>query len=641
MQYRPEIDGLRAVAVISVVLFHAKFPLFRGGFLGVDVFFVISGYLIASNIMSEGGQFSLARFYERRARRILPALLTVLLASSVAALYLLPPAPIVDFSKSLLSTLLFVANLYFWRRDDYFAEPSELTPLLHTWSLAVEEQFYVVFPLVLIALRGKTRLTFITILCAGIGSLLWAWTRHTNAPSDVFYLAQFRAWQLLAGAAIGWLELNHGRKSHGLGVVTGLLLIFAAIAIDRNSPALIGAIIATAGAAAIIYFGGPNFPSYVLGAAPLKWVGLISYSLYLWHQPIFVFARSYSIDALSSSTYIVLILLSAVLAWLSLRYIETPFRRKVPSRTFILTTGAAAGVAATFGAVAIASLGLPSRYTVEQLAILNASPRRGVAVRDGRPCRRPVSEACIIGDEKETPTFAILGDSHAEALTNAVSTELEKRNLSAVVLTTPACPLLLDAVEIGAPPRCAKHTQDALTEIRKRNIRNVIINERSAAYFLGPFDNGEGGVENEHITTFSTTAPYRTDGERLANVYASQADFIKTLLSQGMTVYYVFPIPEAGWHIPRSMAKAIASGRLPLTTNEARYFERNSKTLQLADQFKANGHFIPIYPAGLFCEGGRCKTHIGSRILYTDTDHLSETGAKIVAEAIASEIKGD
>lgn len=237
------------------------------GLPGCGHSFVISSYLITSNILSDGNACSLLKFYEKRARRILPALFIVLFGSALAAYWLLSPAPLVDFSKSLIATLAFVANIYFWQREDYFAEPSELTPLLHTWSLAVEEQFYVFFPLALIVLRGRPRTTFVLIIAAGLGSLLWASTKYAIAPSDVFYLAQFRAWQLLAGTAIAWLELQHGQKQHGFYVTAGLILIIAAMIIsDKSTPALFRSIIATAGATLIIYFSSKNLPSQLLSA---------------------------------------------------------------------------------------------------------------------------------------------------------------------------------------------------------------------------------------------------------------------------------------------------------------------------------------------------------------------------------------
>lgn len=640
MNYRPEIDGLRALAVIPVILFHAKIAGFYGGFLGVDVFFTISGYLISLNILQQGADFRLLRFYEKRARRILPALLVVLLATLPAAYWLLPPAPLLDFSKSIIATLFFVANIYFWQREDYFAEPAELTPLLHTWSLAVEEQFYLLFPFTLIVLRRRPRVLLALIFGAGLISLVWALVKHASAPSDVFYMAQFRAWQLLAGAAVAWLEIHGGRRQHWAGVVIGIVLIFAAFAIsDRTTPAVLGSFVATVGTTLVIYYGGDNLPSRLIRAPPLRWIGLISYSLYLWHQPLFGFARFYFLNALTLWSYALLMMVSVAMAWLSYIYIEGPARLTITRTRFTTSVAAVTGLLIVVGISAIAAAGFPFRYSAEQLAILTANPVRGIAFRDGRSCRREIADACTIGDASRSPTFAILGDSHAEALTNALSEKLDARSLSAIVLTVPACPLLLDGVEIGAPTRCAAYTHAVLVEIERRGIRNVIINERSAAYFRGAFDNGEGGVENEHITMFATAKAYSSDAERLNNLYTSQANFIRVLLDRGLTIYYVFPIPEAGWHVPRTLVRAITSGNLPLTTDEVKYRERNGETLRLAEAFKANDRFLPISTANLFCSQTRCKTHIGTQILYTDTDHLSEAGAKIVANAISQHFR--
>jgi len=300
MQYRPEIDGLRALAVIPVVLFHAGIAGFSGGFVGVDIFFVISGYLITSIILNEQQKdsFTLAGFYERRARRILPALMLVVLLSAVAAWYLLLPAELVDFGESLASVGVFASNILFWTQSDYFATTSEFIPLLHTWSLAVEEQFYLIFPVFMIFTLAWTKTKRLSVLTlVAILSLIfceWAWR---NAPEANFFLAPSRVWELMAGVLCAfYLQQARDPKLliRQLASVAGLLMLVYSIAfLDKSIPfPSLFALIPVVGTVLIILFTDKNtLVGKILSLPFIVGVGLISYSAYLWHQPLFVFAR--------------------------------------------------------------------------------------------------------------------------------------------------------------------------------------------------------------------------------------------------------------------------------------------------------------------------------------------------------------
>ena len=339
MKYRPEIDGLRAFAIIPVILYHAGFQLFGGGYVGVDVFFVISGYLITSIIVAEleKGPFSLVHFYERRARRILPALFATLFISLPFAWYWLLPDAMVSFSESLIAVSIFVSNIYFWQTSGYFEAAAELKPLIHTWSLAVEEQYYVLFPLFLILSwkLGKRWIVGLLIIVFVV-SLACAQWLSIKRPSFAFFLLPTRGWELLIGAFVAFYYSNHNIKKHNhrieqLGSLLGLSLItYAVFAYSNQTPfPSVYTLVPTLGAALIIIFArSGTLVGKLLSSKPFVGIGLISYGAYLWHQPMFAFARQRVLGQPSMHLILGLAVLSFAFAYMSWKYIERPFRNK-------------------------------------------------------------------------------------------------------------------------------------------------------------------------------------------------------------------------------------------------------------------------------------------------------------------------
>ena len=335
MKYRAEIDGLRAIAVVPVILFHAGASVFSGGYVGVDVFFVISGFLITTILISDlrEEKFSLAHFYERRARRILPALSFVILACIPFAYTLLDPPALRQFMQSIVATSTFLANVFFWLKTDYFDISAENNPLLHTWSLAVEEQFYVIFPIVLLLIyRIKPRLVPAVIGIFLILSLGYAQFYSFTDPKAAFYLLPTRAWELCFGALAAFVpqalvvRLSSERRNAltilGLSLILGSIFLF-----DKFTPTpSVWTAIPVFGATLVILFSGPkDYASYFLTAKPVVFIGIISYSAYLIHQPVFAFYRIGWGD-ISGAWFYLLIALVFGLAHLSWKFIETPFR---------------------------------------------------------------------------------------------------------------------------------------------------------------------------------------------------------------------------------------------------------------------------------------------------------------------------
>jgi len=309
LKYRPEIDGLRAIAVLSVVFYHAEFSVreqnpFQGGFIGVDIFFVISGFLITSIILKQvhAGNYSFRNFYERRARRILPALFLVMLVSIPFAWKLMLPQALMEYAGSIISSLFFGSNIWFWQESSYWAGASATKPFLHTWSLSIEEQFYVIFPFVVLFAWKFSQKYLLGILAVGfLISLQLADHGSITSPDATFYLLHTRAWELLAGAILAKVAIDHGRLSHPLLDATmpavGLFLIGNAIFFfnsDMGHPSFI-TLLPIVGTMLVIWFAkSGELVTDILSSKAFVWVGLISYSLYLWHFPIFAFAQIYN-----------------------------------------------------------------------------------------------------------------------------------------------------------------------------------------------------------------------------------------------------------------------------------------------------------------------------------------------------------
>ena len=427
LAYRREIDGLRTVAVLPVILFHAGFSIFSGGYVGVDVFFVISGFLITTIIVKERSddRFSILRFYERRARRILPALFVVIAVCLPLAIITMLPSQLRDFGRSIVAVSLFVSNVLFWREGGYFSAASEEKPLLHTWSLAVEEQYYLFVPLVIMALwrLGRLRLGIALALAAAVslGLAEWGWR---NQPTANFFLLPTRAWELLSGSLLAlWL----GRRAQpsglaaqagglvGLAMIAGPIFLFSG---GTPFPSL-WTVLPVAGTVLIILCASPStWVGRLLGWKPLVGIGLVSYSAYLWHQPLFAFARIRSLDEPPQWLMAGLAVLALLLAWGTWRFVERPFRDQALVSRRRIFTAALVGSLALIGAGAFFDLtgGLPGRIAPEHRAWAAATSSELKGYVEGR-YRREVEDRPLPGDR---PGLAIVGDSFSQDVYNMI-----------------------------------------------------------------------------------------------------------------------------------------------------------------------------------------------------------------------------
>lgn len=422
IKYRPEIDGLRSFAVLPVLVYHMHIGLLSGGFVGVDIFFVISGYLITSILIKEidGGIFSILGFYERRARRILPALLFMILVCAPFSYILMLPYQIIDFSESVIAAILFFSNFHFMMEGGYFAGPSAFKPLLHTWSLSVEEQFYIVFPIFLAFFWRFNIKTILIIMAATfLFSVVGAEIGAGFSSTMNFFFTPSRAFELLAGCFVAFAlrrgPLKRSALSEGLALLgAGAIIISYAILGHWGNVPGFGALLPTLGATLVILFAQRGtLVARFLSLRPIVFIGLISYSLYLWHWPIFVFARLAMGETPSPLVATGLAALSFAAATLSWRYIERPFRDPHRFGRGAIFRGSLIG-AAGLGALAVVGLterGFVNRYPPQdrQLAAMKPSEIGDIYTR--RAFKQ--FEGAEFDEDPHTPNVLVIGDSYA------------------------------------------------------------------------------------------------------------------------------------------------------------------------------------------------------------------------------------
>lgn len=492
MKYRPDIDGLRAVAILPVLLFHAGVAGFSGGFVGVDVFFVISGYVIALSLLEdlETGKFSIWRFYAKRIRRIFPALFVTVAVTCLVAYLLFIPSFLLDFSKSLLAASVFLSNMYFWKASGYFAADAIFRPLLHTWSLSVEEQYYLFMPVatfIIYRYLGKRWLTILLPVIL-ISFVLSVYATET-APTANFFVLPTRAWELLIGAALALGSLPAVRSrllAEGIGILGLALIAYAVFAFDEaiSFPGL-NALYPCLGSALLIYVGKSPVQPFVtrlLSQRALVGIGLISFSLYLVHWPIVSFLRYQSLDNPTPMQVVSIIVASFALAYLSWRFIEQPFRKPNPAITqprLLAGGGAAIALFAVAGAVGVAADGFPGRTRdfVEQKIAGHDQWNQGTCFLSDNPDYRKWNAAACTLTAADGPEVLLWGDSFAAHYVPGIVENAERFPVRILQYTAAGCPPIVSYYSY-ARPRCADFNANALNIIKERNIRTVILTAR-------------------------------------------------------------------------------------------------------------------------------------------------------------------
>lgn len=660
--YRREIDGLRALAVVPVILFHAGFEAFSGGFVGVDVFFVISGYLITSIILTQkaAGTFSLLDFYERRARRILPALFLVMAVCIPFAWLWLMPSDMKDFSQSLVAVSVFASNILFWRESGYFDSAAELKPLLHTWSLAVEEQYYVLFPLFLLVMwHFAKRWTVATLaVIAALSFALAQWGAY-NKPAATFFLLPTRGWEIAIGALIAFYfarypKLQLQRPAQEIGSLIGLsLILYAVFAYSKETPFPSAyALAPTLGTALIILCTtSSTLVGRILTTKAFVGIGLISYSAYLWHQPMFAFARQIALTEPSAALYSSLVFLSLFMAALSWRFVEKPFRSPTEfDRKYILLSASAA----TIFFVGVGSYGHFTSKDNLSLAWLDGDTPKKYAgiVRNGVECsaRNPL-ETCAIGNSNAPLKIVIAGDSHARALTEVAEYMSRQGQFEFFDLSAGGCPFMLgmDAYINGVISKsCDSHYQQKRIDFLATIPPAVILlHSRFPLYLNGRgFDNTIGGVEHR-VHYVMARANHTTLNERYEQQKDALEKTIAELLKLNHEVIIISGVPTNGWD-PIMRLKRLEKLGLA-ATHEAREnlmripLSAVKKELDLSGQmmYEISRRYPRVKivdPKTIICDSAYCSSISENKILYADRDHLSFEGAIKVFDRVSSEL---
>lgn len=611
MRYRNDIDGLRSIAVLPILLFHAGLPQMPGGFIGVDIFFAISGFLITSIILREvtEGRFSIAIFYRRRIARIFPALFVMLAVTLVTAVLWMLPKELSSLARSTVAATIFGANIFFWRTSDYFDSAAESKPLLHTWSLGVEEQFYLFFPIIfLLVLRFAPRYLKTVIIALTAGSLLLCAMMTFKLPNAAFYLLPTRAWELGLGAmvATGCFPRLPSERSRGLTALAGMIMIVTglfAIKPDSLFPVPWG-ILPCLGAAMLIAYGENSAIGRMLSLQPLRWIGHISYSLYLWHWPIITFYRlntGFELDLLET---LLLIAASIMAASLSYYLIEQPALSRLRShgRTWpVLVGGGGAMAAVVAGCLFITKYGKDfdmhdaAVVHVESFADYRNRPEYKEQFRRG-PCFRGVGDQfrpdiCLKGDPHK-PNMVVVGDSHAAQYWRALELRYPNRNV-------------LQATASGCRPTLHAHGEERCTQVVNQ-VFNVMV--------------PAGQIKSIVIA-----------GRWEAKDVPLLVETVRYLRKKSITVVLIGPTLEYKAELPAMLARAMIQGQ-PDSVASLRHEAVGVLDKKMATIFgKEDVTYVSVYD--LECPNGLCRLFAPDKgPMQFDYGHLTLSATRWLVE---------
>lgn len=632
--YRADIDGLRAIAVGLVVVFHFQLiPISGAGFMGVDIFFVISGFLITRIIISglEAGNFKLSRFYMARIKRLYPALLTVLALYLVAGWILFLPDQFRELSLETVLSQLYVVNFYFWREVNYFGLQAKTVPLLHMWSLAVEEQFYIFYPLVLMALarvRWSTLFWVLAVLVVG-SFCVGLWATYAT-PGAAFYLLPARAWELGVGGLLAvWLN-QRPQISAGLAHIAGLVgIVSLGLALALYTPLTLFpgwfALLPVTCAAAFILAGSRPVPvasTAWLGAAPMVWIGRISYPLYLVHWPVIIVMNE-TLQDVTWGWRMGGLVLSVLISWAILTLVETPMRKGrvfATPRQILGVIGGGSAALTAFSVVVVIWDGLPGRFDPAALRYL-AYAESDPAAPNLSACEWPARAPCPLGRTTGPPEIAVIGDSHAWAIAGAADLWLDKAGHSGQLLYASGCMPVLGT----GRPDCSAFVDATIERIvQTPSVKTVMLVSIWRQYDLaaglainGTYLRGEA-MQEAFVTALVTT--------------------IDTLQAAGKKVVLVEPLYAARHRVPQTMARNITFDLdwpldTALATHRAEFAHLEPV---LARAAAAGAYRVSLIEA--LCASGTCPALIDDVPVFADTNHLHFSMSPYMAAVLAQTV---
>lgn len=648
INYRPEIDGLRAIAVFSVITYHTRDTFLPGGFLGVDIFFVISGYLITSLILKElklTNKFSFSNFYERRVRRIIPALLGMIILSTFISYITLLPDSFVDFSKSLISSIFSVSNFYFlYTGNLYGAESSLLKPLLHTWSLSVEEQFYILLPVTVFVIYKFFRKHLLTLIFSGILiSLIFSQYISSAHSGFNFYLLPSRGFELLLGSLLAKLELDNGRMNRNSSLILnkilpiiGLSLIFYSLIFFNDKMLLPSfySLVPIIGTMLVIWFSHKGeLVTQILSNRSIVFFGLISYSLYLFHFPVFAFARY--LNLLDNNLFI-LIFFVILISSLSYYFIERPFRNKK--------------------IISFRKLSISLIITIMGLIFFNSY----VIYKDGIKERFPkifhnlkTKEKINFNKQGIKGNVVLIGDSHSDAIAYHLNEKLIKENFNLSRFIT-----RLYVKNLNQYNYLTNQINESFINgnlkieeyINKENNLIIVLHQRWTLSILSTYFNNEEGIteyDNESENLFDIIKPTSeniNEQQRIILVRKSIVSSINSILEKNHKVILVYPVPENAFDVPRLIHSKLNKTNINvpiLSTSYDVYKKRNKFIFETLDSIQ-NDNIYRVYPHKHFCDNqikNRCVSNSKDKIYYFNDDHLSLQGSTFVVRDIVDIIK--
>ena len=675
MTYRKDIDCLRGISVLAVILYHFKFNYFSGGYLGVDIFFVISGFLITSIILEEISleKFSLINFYERRIRRLFPALIVVIITTSFLFEIVFLETEIKKLVVSIISTILFYANFYFQDIGSYFSPLNEQQPLLHTWSLSIEEQFYLIFPIFLVLFFKKINLAFILIILFALfsislsqfgGNLKFSYPYVENhlsffaLPQFAFYFTLTRIWEILVGCLLALFLFNNKKnfENRYLVLLGYLLIVLSILFFDRNTlhPSII-TLIPITGTLLVLLYSSENFNEsgvfVIFNNYILLKIGLISYSLYLWHQPIYQFFNQiYFIDSNNLVKFFIIFLL-LILSFFSFKFIEQPFRdkRKISQKNIFIFYILSTILIILFCLYSLYLRDFSKKYSALVYDISNFSKyyeNNNFNCSTSAENYISPNNACILGNEQKTE-LALIGDSHLDIISKELKKELTLLGVSAYQFSYGGCvPSLNLKVYNDKRYICNKYFTEVLDKLKNEpDIKKIVLFSRWSFNLKGErFNNKEGGIE---IGSGHYFIPINSDvlvekKIRQEEILNNIEIFIKKIKNLDKDIYIVMPTPEMGWEVPNNLARILhyknKIEKNTLSISKKVFDERNSEIYKFFSNLKQKYNLNLIYPNDIFCEDLKCFSHKNNIPLFFDDDHLSIEGAKLLSKKIINHI---